>query len=167
MLANLCLGRLAAHQFINRKAMTALTFILFSPSSFPFFPFWCQFTTNTVIDSVNKLPSSNPEKGKSLLDTGMFSGFEFVGHVMETLSADEFRCGLRCLRKENCESFNSHTNGVCQLSNHTRQLSPDRLRHRTGSSYYGKGRIVYSKSYISVMIFFNGAFLEVFGIRDP
>ena len=86
---------------------------------------------------------------------------------METLSTDEFGCGLRCLRKENCQSYNSHTNGVCQLCNHTRQLSPDRLRHRTGSTYYGKGRIVRSKSYISAMIFVNGAFLEVFGIRDP
>ena len=67
---------------------------------------------------------------------------------METLTTDELGCGLRCLRNEKCLSYNSHTDGACQLSNNRRQSSPDRfMRRRAGSTYYGKGRIVRSKSY--------------------
>ena len=64
---------------------------------------------------------------------------------METLTTDELVCGLRCLRNEKCLSCNSHTDGTCQLSHSNRQSSPDRLRRRAGSIYYGKGRIVRSK----------------------
>ena len=64
---------------------------------------------------------------------------------METLTTDELVCGLRCLRNEKCLSYNSHTDGTCQLSHSNRQSSPDRLRRRAGSIYYGKGRIVRSK----------------------
>ena len=60
---------------------------------------------------------------------------------METLSTDELGCGVRCLRNEKCLSYNSHTDGACQLSNSNRQSSPDRLRSRAGSTYYGKGRL--------------------------
>ena len=66
---------------------------------------------------------------------------------METLTTDELECGLRCLRNKKCLSYNSNTDGACQLSNSNRQSSPDRLRSRAGSTYYGKGRIIRSKSY--------------------
>ena len=72
---------------------------------------------------------------------------------METLTTDELGCGLRCLRNEKCLSYNSHTDGACQLSNNRRQSSPDSLRRRAASTYYGKGRIVRSKSYMYVRDF--------------
>ena len=72
---------------------------------------------------------------------------------METLlTTDELGCGLKCLRNEKCLSYNSHTDGACQLSNCNRQSSPDRLRIRAGSTYYGKGRIVRSKSYTHLFL---------------
>ena len=103
-------------------------------------------TTNYT---VFKLLSSHSEinERRSLLNIEMFLGFEFVGHVMETLTTDELGCGLRCLRNEKCLSYNTHTYGACQLSNSSRQSSPDRLRRKAGSTYYGKGRLVRSKSY--------------------
>ena len=58
---------------------------------------------------------------------------------METLSTDELNCGLRCVRNGKCQSYNRRSDGTCQLSNHTRRSSPDRLARRTGSIYYGIG----------------------------
>lgn len=68
-----------------------------------------------------------------------------VQHVIETVATDIFGCGLRCLRKEECRSYNSQSdsnqgNMTCELSDHTRQTSPDNLpRGSPGFTYYGKG----------------------------
>ncbi|KAL9957546.1 hypothetical protein ACROYT_G039187 [Oculina patagonica] len=90
------------------------------------------------------------EASYSTLSNGMLferlEGFELVGHVIETSTTDEFSCGFRCLRNGKCFSYNSHSDGTCQLSNHTRQSSPDRLRRRTGSTYYGKDLLGWSSS---------------------
>ena len=57
---------------------------------------------------------------------------------METLTTNELGCGFRCLRNEKCLSYNSYANGICQLSNHGRHSSPDHLRRKAGSTYYGE-----------------------------
>jgi len=62
-----------------------------------------------------------------------------VGHVIESLTTHDLGCGLRCLRNEKCLSYNSHSDGTCQLSNHTIHSSPNSLRRRAGATYYGQG----------------------------
>lgn len=70
-------------------------------------------------------------------------GSKLVGHMIETLATDDFPCGLRCLENEKCLSYNSQSDGnqgnrTCELSDHTRQTSPDNLLRTPGFTYYGK-----------------------------
>ena len=65
---------------------------------------------------------------------------------MSTLkTTDEFDCGLHCLRNHHCRSYNSKPVNerreeiICELSNQTRQTSPDNFRQSPGFTYFGKG----------------------------
>ena len=79
-------------------------------------------------------------------DCVVFQGFELIGHITMTLYADEITCGLRCLQDENCQSYNSKSDAndvkkECQLSNQTKNLSPENLRRNPRSTYYGRGTV--------------------------
>ena len=75
-------------------------------------------------------------------DCVVFQGFELIGHITKTLYADEISCGLKCLRDEKCQSYNSKSDASdikkeCQLSNQTRK----NLRRNPRSTYYGRGTV--------------------------
>ena len=73
-------------------------------------------------------------------------GFELIGYITNTLYADEINCGLRCLQDEKCQSYNSKSDAgdekkECQLSNQTKNSSPENLRRNPRSTYYGRGTV--------------------------
>ena len=64
--------------------------------------------------------------------------------MIETLSTDEFDCGLRCLRNRECRLYNSQTDGnygnvTCQLSDQKSRTRPDKMMRSAGFAYFGKG----------------------------
>ena len=76
----------------------------------------------------------------------VFQGFELIGHITKTLNAGEISCGLRCLQDEKCPSYNSKSDvsdarKECQLSNQTKKSSPENLRRKPRSTYYGRGDV--------------------------
>ena len=79
-------------------------------------------------------------------DCVVFQGYELIGHITKTLYADEISCGLKCLRDEKCRSYNSKSDASdikkeCQLSNQTKNSSPENLRCNPRSTYYGRGTV--------------------------
>ena len=79
-------------------------------------------------------------------DWVVFLGFELIGHITKTLYVDEISCGLRCLQDEKSQSYNSKSDAgdekkECQLSNQTKNSSPENLRRNPRSTYYGRGTV--------------------------
>ena len=73
-------------------------------------------------------------------------GFELIGHITKTLYTDEINCGLKCLQDKKCRSYNSKSDAndamkECQMSNQTKQSSPENLRQNPRSTYYGTGTV--------------------------
>ncbi|KAJ7337183.1 hypothetical protein OS493_010039, partial [Desmophyllum pertusum] len=122
----------------NGKGKTSLQFNMIKKMLwFPLAPAVLLFTVFTAADLVFFTTAAYSNLGNEKYFESL-KGFKLVGHVIETLATDEFGCGLRCNRNRKCLSYNWHSNGTCQLSNHTRQSSPDNLKRSEGSTYYGK-----------------------------
>ncbi|KAL9956968.1 hypothetical protein ACROYT_G038538 [Oculina patagonica] len=101
------------------------------------------FTANLVFTTAS-FSSLNKEMVFQRLE-----GLKLVGHIIETLNIDEVGCGLQCVRNEKCRSYNSlvdgnHGNWTCQISDHSRQSSPQSLIQSAESTYYEIGLGWYS-----------------------
>ena len=66
--------------------------------------------------------------------------FRLVGHVFKTFIADEFQCGLRCVRDGKCWSYNHNGDKSCEMNDQTWRLNPVALIPANGFTYYERGR---------------------------
>ena len=82
------------------------------------------------------------------LSSTLLSDFHLsAGQIMDAFtSTNEFDCAIRCLRNQDCRSYNSKDTGddihgktICQLSNQTRRTAPDFFKPTSGFTYFEKG----------------------------
>lgn len=62
--------------------------------------------------------------------------FRLVGHVFKTFIANEFQCGLRCVRDGKCWSYNHNGDKSCEMNDQTWRLNPVALIPANGFTYY-------------------------------